>query len=621
MYDVIVVGGGHAGVEAAYAAAKTNKKTALVTGDLSRVAFMSCNPAIGGTAKGIVVREIDALGGLMGRVADATKLQIKMLNTSKGPAVHALRAQTDKVLYPKKMLELLQKEENLTLIEALVENLIIEEKTVKGVKLKTGENIYSKTVIITAGTYLASNILIGLNVIDEGPDKQPTTKGISNDLKEAGFKLMRLRTSSPPRVRKQTVDVSNLEVQIGNNKYRFSFDKDAEISLKDEVCYITRTNLKTHEIIKNNLHQTTMYSGASEGAGPRYCPSIEDKIVRFHNHDSHLLFLEPESLLTDEIYIQGLYTALPKDVQEEILKTIPGLENAEIVQYAYAIEYDAINPTQLKQTLETTLINNLYCAGQINGTSGYEEAAGQGLIAGINASLKIDGKDPFILGRDEAYIGVLIDDLVSKGTDEPYRLFSTRAEYRLFLRNDNADLRLRDYAYEFGLIDDKLYEKYINKKKDIEEVKELISETYLLPNKETNAFLEENGLPTIKQKESIKTLLKRPEIDYKIIKLFIDKEFSDDVLEHVEIEIKYDGYIEDVSVKVNKMKYDDNILIPVNINYEEIKNIATEAREKLSKRRPKTIGQAKRISGVNPTDISILKIYLRTLKWKNYLKI
>lgn len=432
---------------------------------------------------------------------------------------------------------------------------------------------------------------------------------------------MRLRTSSPPRVRKQTVDVSNLEVQIGNNKYRFSFDKDAEISLKDEVCYITRTNLKTHEIIKNNLHQTTMYSGASEGAGPRYCPSIEDKIVRFHNHDSHLLFLEPESLLTDEIYIQGLYTALPKDVQEEILKTIPGLENAEIVQYAYAIEYDAINPTQLKQTLETTLINNLYCAGQINGTSGYEEAAGQGLIAGINASLKIDGKDPFILGRDEAYIGVLIDDLVSKGTDEPYRLFSTRAEYRLFLRNDNADLRLRDYAYEFGLIDDKLYEKYINKKKDIEEVKELISETYLLPNKETNAFLEENGLPTIKQKESIKTLLKRPEIDYKIIKLFIDKEFSDDVLEHVEIEIKYDGYIEDVSVKVNKMKYDDNILIPVNINYEEIKNIATEAREKLSKRRPKTIGQAKRISGVNPTDISILKIYLRTLKWKNYLKI
>lgn len=614
MYDVIVVGGGHAGVEAALAAAKLNKKTALVTGDLSRVAFMSCNPAIGGPAKGIVVREIDALGGVMGKVADKTKLQIKMLNKSKGPAVWALRAQIDKLEYPKEMLKVLQKQENLDLIEALVENLIIKNNKVLGVVLSDGTKKKSKAVIITTGTYLASNILIGLDVISMAADGQPTTKGISKDLKDAGFKMIRLRTSSPPRVKRDSIDITNLQVQEGELGYRFSFDSEAPISDKEEVCYVTRTNKKTHEIIENNLNKTLMYSGAEKGFGPRYCPSIEDKIVRFHKKESHLLFLEPESLYNDDIYIQGLYTALPKDVQEEMLKTIKGLENAVISEYAYAIEYDAIDPTQLKQSLETTIIENLYCAGQINGTSGYEEAAGQGIIAGINASLKIDNTEPFILNRDEAYIGVLIDDLVSKGTKEPYRLLTSRAEFRLLLRNDNADMRLKEYGYQLGLINEEDYSVFKKKEKQVEEIIELLKNTHLFPNSETNDILKENSFSTIRKKESLYTLLKRPNINYNIISLFTDAKYSKEILEHVEIEIKYGGYIKKEARRAHKMKYDDSIPIPLNIDYNEIKNLANEAKEKLTERKPKTIGQAKRISGVNPTDISILKIYLNTIK-------
>ncbi len=614
MFDVIVVGGGHAGVEAAYAASKLNKKTALVTGNLNRVAFLSCNPAMGGPAKGIIIREIDAMGGIMGKVTDATQIQIKMLNQSKGPAVWALRAQVDKVEYPKEMLKVLQNQENLTLIEGLVENLIIENKKVIGVELDDKTRLYSKATIITTGTYLNSDILIGEEVIKQAADLQPTTFGISNNLKDAGFKIIRLRTATPPRVFKESINTDILEVQYGDSKeHKFSFDY-VDIKRPKEVCYITRTNIKTHLIIEQNLHKTAMYSGAAKGAGPRYCPSIEDKIVRFHTKESHLLFLEPESLSNDEIYIQGLFTALPKDVQLDVIRSIKGLENAEVASYAYGIEYDAIDPTQLKQTLETTLVENLYCAGQINGTSGYEEAAGQGIMAGINASLKIDGKDPFILKRDEAYIGVLIDDLVSKGTDEPYRLFTSRAEYRLLLRNDNADIRLRDYGYKYGMIDEEIYQKFLRKKEDINKIKEVLNKTHLFPTKETNKTLKDNGFPEIRLKESLTELLKRPNIPYNIIRLFTNLNYDDDLLEHVEIEIKYAGYINKEENRARKMQHDEQIMIPNNIDYDSIKNLATEAKEKLKQIRPKTIGQAKRISGVNPTDITILRLYVNRLK-------
>lgn len=615
MFDVIVIGGGHAGIEAAVVASKRNKKTLLITGDLSRVGYMSCNPSIGGPAKGIVVREIDALGGLMAKIVDKTQIQIKMLNRSKGPAVWALRAQIDRKEYPKEMLKALQQQPNLTLKEGLVDGLIIENNVCKGVKVKGQQPIYSKTVIITTGTYLASNVLRGTKKLDEGPDDQPTTYGISKDLKASGFKMIRLKTGTPARVKKDSIDFSKTAIQYGDKeKLNFRLFPTKQYNNSQIECYLTHTNLKTHQIILSNLSEAAMFSGLIEGVGPRYCPSIEDKVVRFKDHSRHQVFLEPESLSNDEFYLQGLSSSFPIEVQDKLIRTVPGLENAEIIKYGYAIEYDALDPTQLKQSLETEKVENLFCAGQINGTSGYEEAAAQGIMAGINATLKIDQKPPFILQRDEAYIGLLIDDLVSKGTDEPYRLLTSRSEHRLILRNDNVDIRLLDYGYKYNLINKDIYERFNKKKADISTLTKLLKNTYLSPSKETNEKLEKNNYLPIRQKQSLFSLLKRPNIDYNIIKTFLDEKFSDDVLEHVEINIKYEGYINKAKKEVLKLRQIDNKQIPLSINYDSIKNLAIEAKDKLKKHRPKTIGQASRISGVNPADISVLLIYLKTLR-------
>lgn len=615
MIDVIVVGGGHAGVEAAVAASKRGKNTTLITGDLSRIAFLSCNPSMGGPAKGIVIREIDALGGVMAQVVDKTQIQIKMLNKSKGPAVWALRAQVDKNEYPKEMLKKLQQQENLTLVEELVDRLIIEDNICKGVVLKNGQELYSKTVVITTGTYLASKILRGKEALDEGPDGEPTTYGISKDLKDHGFRLIRLKTGTPARVKKDSIDFSKTEPQYGDNKdLNFRLFPKKHYKNTQIECYLTHTNLKTHQIINSNLDKAAMFSGLVEGVGPRYCPSIEDKVVRFKTHSRHQVFLEPESLSNDEFYLQGLSSSFPEDVQDKLIRTIPGLEDVEIIKYGYAIEYDAIDPTQLRQSLETTKLENLFCAGQINGTSGYEEAAAQGIIAGINATLKIDQEDPFILGRDEAYIGLLIDDLVSKGTDEPYRLLTSRSEHRLILRNDNVDFRLINYGHKYNLIDEKTYSLFIKKKEDVAEILKTIKDIYLYPNQETNLKLKEDNYPPISQKTSLFDLLKRPNVNYSIIKSFINKNYSDEVLEHVEINVKYEGYINKALKDVERLKLIDNKLIPENINYDLIKNLKIEAKDKLKQHKPKTIGQASRISGVNPTDISVLLIYLKTLR-------
>lgn len=614
--DVIVVGGGHAGIEAAIATAKLNKKTLLITGSLKRVGFMSCNPSIGGPAKGVVVREIDALGGMQAKFVDQTKIQIKMLNRSKGPAVWALRAQIDKVEYSKVVLKALEKQENLELLEALVEGLIVENKKVKGVILENGEKIYSKTVIITTGTYLGSKILRGHEAIESGPDNEPTTYGLTKTLKDLGFTIIRLKTGTPARIKKDSINYDVVIPQYGDpEKQVFSFDEVENVSHIEVPCYLTHTNEQTHEIINAHLGDSAMYGGLVEGVGPRYCPSIEDKIVKFSDRLRHQVFLEPETLSNDEIYLQGLSTSMPKDVQIEIIKSVKGLENAEIVRYAYAIEYDAIDARELKQTLETTLIENLYCAGQINGTSGYEEAACQGLMAGINASLKIDNKEPFILRRDEAYIGILIDDLISKGTEDPYRLLTSRSEFRLLQRHDNADLRLRRHGYNVGLIDEERYQKFNKKENNILELTETFNTEYLFPNAETNEILEKLNIQPINQKTSYAELLRRPEVSINMLSEFIllDK-YNEEELTQVELNIKYKRYIEKAVEQAIKAKSKDNKVIPDNINYDLIHNLAFEAKDKLKRHKPKTLGQASRISGVNPADISILLIYLETMK-------
>lgn len=612
-YEIIVVGGGHAGCEAALASARKNHKTLLITGNIKNIADMPCNPSIGGPAKGIVVREIDALGGEMGRNADKGALQIKMLNTKKGPAVQALRAQEDKITYPKEMLKTLNSTENLEIKEAMVEKLLVTDNKIKGVELATGEQILAKAVILTTGTYLRSVILTGANKSSGGPHGEKESKFLSTNLKELGFTILRLKTGTPPRIAKSSIDYTKASVEPGDPVVRtFSFDNKPYYDVNNQVpCHLIYTTEKTHEIIKEHLKESSMYGGYVEGVGPRYCPSIEDKIVRFADKERHQLFLEPESIYYDDIYLQGFSTSMPHEVQEEMVHSLPGLEHAEILKYAYAIEYDAIDSKQLKRSLETKIIENLYTAGQINGTSGYEEAAGQGLIAGINASLKLEGKDPLILKRNEAYIGVLIDDLVTKGVKDPYRLLTSRAEYRLLLRNDNADLRLRDYGYQVGLVSEERYQDFLKKKQDITELYSLLENNRITPKKETNDYLEEIGTNPIKDGISLSELLKRPEVSLANLEKFIPLPYTEDVKEQVEINIKYEGYIKKALKEAEKMLSLEEKKIPENIDYNKIPNLASEARQKLTEISPSTIGQASRISGVNPADISILMVYLK----------
>lgn len=612
-YEIIVVGGGHAGCEAALAAARKNHKTLLVTSNINNIADMPCNPSIGGPAKGIVVREIDALGGEMGRNADKGALQTKMLNTKKGPAVQALRFQADKVTYPKEMLKMLKSTKNLEIREAMVENLLVDDKKIKGIELEDGTKINADAVILTTGTYLKAVVLTGSKKTPSGPHGEKESKFLSDSLRKLGFTIKRLKTGTPQRIDKNSIDYSKTQEEKGDSiTHTFSFDNIVYRKPEDQIsCHLIYTTPKTHEIIKEHLNESSMYGGYVEGIGPRYCPSIEDKVVRFSDKERHQLFLEPESLYYDDIYIQGFSTSMPPEIQDLMVHSLPGLENAKILKYGYAIEYDAIDSKQLKRSLETKLVENLYTAGQINGTSGYEEAAGQGLIAGINASLKLEGKDPLILKRNESYIGVLIDDLVTKGVKDPYRLLTSRAEYRLLLRNDNADLRLREYGYQVGLISEEKYKSFLEKKENIKSLTELLQTTRITPKKEINEYIEKIPSTPLKDGISLYDFLKRPEVTLENIKHFIEINYTNEEQEQVEINAKYEGYIKKANKEASKMLSLEEKNIPEDINYDEVPNLASEARQKLSEVRPTTIGQASRISGVNPADISILMVYLR----------
>lgn len=612
-YEIIVVGGGHAGCEAALAGARMGHETLLVTGNIKNIADMPCNPSIGGSAKGIVVREIDALGGEMGRNADKSLIQIKMLNSGKGPAVRALRAQADKTIYPQEMLKTLKSTDNLTLLEGLVKDIIIQDGKVQGVILEDDTKITSTAVILTTGTYMNADILVGSERRREGPHGEKPSNYLSDNLAKHGFEIKRLKTGTPQRVAKDSIDFSKTKREDGDSIYHtFSFDMDPVYDVNNqEPCYLTYTTNLTHQIIHENLNKSSMYGGLDDikGIGPRYCPSIEDKVVRFADKEKHQLFLEPESLYYDDIYIQGFSTSMPYDVQEKMVRSLPGLEKAKILKYAYAIEYDSIYPTQLKQSLETKLVTNLYSAGQINGTSGYEEAACQGLIAGINASLRLQGKEPLILKRDEAYIGVLIDDLITKGIRDPYRLLTSRAEYRLLLRHDNADLRLREYGYKVGLIDEERYNKLLLKKEKINQLILELKELKVVPSE--NEFLRSLGTKEIKDGLSLYSLLKRPEVRIDSLIDRLNNEYSDEVLEQAMIMIKYEGYINKALKEAEKMSELESKKIPEDIDYDAMHNLASEAKQKLKEVRPTSLGQALRISGVNPADISILMIYLK----------
>jgi len=611
-YDVIVIGAGHAGCEAGLAAARMGSKTLMLTINLDMVAFMPCNPSVGGPAKGIIVREIDALGGEMGRNIDKTYIQMRMLNTGKGPAVRALRAQADKFSYQHELKKTIEETPNLTLFQGMVERLIVEDGVCKGVITQAGAEYTAKTVVITTGTFLRGEIIMGELKYSSGPNNQQPSITLSEHLEELGFDLVRFKTGTPPRVNSNTIDYSKTEIQPGDDKPRaFSFETTKFIM--DQIpCWLTYTSTETHRLIDENLHRSAMYSGMIKGTGPRYCPSIEDKVVRFNDKPRHQIFLEPEGRNTQEVYVQGLSTSLPEDVQRDMLRTIPGLENVEMMRTGYAIEYDAIVPTQLWPTLETKKIKNLYTAGQINGTSGYEEAAGQGLMAGINAACRSLGKKEVILGRGDAYIGVLIDDLVTKGTNEPYRLLTSRAEYRLLLRHDNADLRLTEVGREIGLIKEDRYERFTNKKLQIEQEKERLGSIIIKPRPEVQELIRSVGGSELKDGIRASDLLRRPEMSYEHIHLLVPSEvaLSDEITEQVEIQTKYEGYIEKSLQQVERMKKMENKKIPVDIDYDAISSLASEARQKLKDVRPLSMGQASRISGVNPADVSILLVYI-----------
>ena len=614
-FDVVIVGGGHAGIEATLAVARMGYKACLISLDKSNIGQTPCNPSIGGPAKGVVVREIDALGGQMGITTDNTYIQMKMLNTAKGPGVQCLRAQIDKLRYPKYMQDVLDNEKNVTILETMVKKLIVNDKRCEGVIIEDGTRISSKAVILTTGTYLESTILVGKDITPSGPFGQRQATGLSKNLEDLGFKILRLKTGTPPRIKAETIDFSKADIQLGTKgNLSFSYMTEKFIPLEDQVpCYLIHTSDETKKIIEDNLKESAMYSGNVKGRGPRYCPSIEDKIVRFNDKERHQLFLEPESRYNNSVYIQGFSTSMPYNVQEIMVHSLPGLEKAEFIHYAYAIEYDAIYPTQLKLSLETKIIDNLFTAGQINGTSGYEEAAGQGIIAGINAVLKIQNKEPLILKRNESYIGLMIDDIVTKGTNEPYRLLTSRSEYRLLLRHDNADLRLTKYGYDVGLVTDDRYQRFLKKEADIKLLKEELLSTKVGKNEELAKYIVSKGYDDNCQGLSLNELLKRPGIELEKVASLIrlNNEYSNEVLNEVEIQVKYEGYLKKQEKEAKEQDNLESYRIPKDINYDDVQHLALEARQKLKEIRPETIGQALRISGVNPADISVLMVYLK----------
>ena len=615
MLDAIVVGAGHAGVEAALALAHAGKKTALITICINHIASMPCNPSIGGPAKGIVVSEIDALGGMMPKVADKTALQFKMLNTTKGPGVWSMRVQSDKPEYTKMMRDICLNTENLEVIEDICEEIIVEDKKIKGVKLKNRGELLSRVVILTTGTYMDSCTMISAEVVSEGPDHEPTTKNLSESLRKNGIRLFRLKTGTPPRVRSSTIDFSKTQYEPGTNeKLRFSEESEDLLPFEKQLpCYLTYTTPKTLEIIRNNLNKSSMYSGVVKGVGPRYCPSIEDKVVRFADKERHQLFLEPIARDLDLTYVQGFSTSMPRDVQEEMVHSLIGLEKAEIVKYAYAIEYDAIDPLQVKANLEMKEIDGLFIGGQILGTSGYEEAAGLGIMAGINALRKLDNKEALILKRDEAYIGVMIDDLVTKGTKEPYRLLTSRSEYRLLMRHDNAEERLIKYGYENGLISAERYNRYLSNENKISELKDYLKDAKVSYETGVNEYLNSLGFETEENKSyNAYELIKRPGVELmKILELLNRKDEYLNICKNTEIQIKYEGYIDKARKEAEKMLKMDNIKLRADLDYKNIDNLALEARQKLDQIKPLSLGQASRISGINPSDIQVLAVYLR----------